>query len=405
MKIKKQWAGVIFFLVLGQIAYAADDDSKAFDQFKAQRTQAVNETLAEFDDYKKELEAGFQAYTKAYKQATKDEEKRVKNVWGDYRPGDAKRWVQYDKSGVRQSVDFESGNIELEMLVDDKASTKKAEEALKNKILALLSTTRREAFKNDNVAQAVEKKVSNLPLAKTSTVPATPIMKGLVPEKMLSSKSQVKKISKKYAKSAKTDSRPAQRKGKKVVRVKFKIPVDVPAKSKAFIKQASKIAKKENVPLTLVMAVMETESAFNPMAKSGVPAYGLMQIVPRSAGQDATAYLFGKAKILSPSYLYNSDKNIEIGGAYLHILYFRYLKKVKDPVNRLYCAIAAYNTGAGNVAKAFIGTTNINKASAKINKLTPKQVYRKLRKDLPYKETRHYVKKVSKNLSKYQGVN
>ena len=83
-----------------------------------------------------------------------------------------------------------------------------------------------------------------------------------------------------------------------------------------------------------------------------MPAYGLMQIVPESAGKDATQQLFGQPKLLAPSYLYNSDNNIQVGTTYLNILYYRYLRKIENPTSRLYCTIAAYNTGAGNVAKA-----------------------------------------------------
>jgi len=68
------------------------------------------------------------------------------------------------------------------------------------------------------------------------------------------------------------------------------------------------------------------------MAKSSVPAYGLMQIVPQSAGLDATEFVYGKPVLLSPSYLYNDKNNVNIGTAYLHILNYRYLKKIKNPV-------------------------------------------------------------------------
>ena len=104
---------------------------------------------------------------------------------------------------------------------------------------------------------------------------------------------------------------------------------------------------------------------------------------------------------MSSSYLYSSNNNITIGSAYLHVLYYRYLKKIKDPQSRLYCAIAAYNTGAGNIAKAFIGNTNISKASRTINKMTPNQVYKRLMKKLPYNETKKYLKKVSDRVSAY----
>ena len=406
MQIRKK---IPFFITLlitcftaGSVVSFAADDKKEFEKFKAQQTQGVTEIKDEFEQYKKELEEGFSAYKKAYAEATRVEKKAVKNVWGDYRPGNKKSWVDYDKSGVRTAVNFESGEVELEMIVDEKSSSKKAEEALKKKIFSLLKTSHQDAFKNDRVAQSVEKKMANKPHVKTAKVSNSPILSSLVPEVNQKDDAQLSKVSDKFTKNSRTDTRSAKKTGKKVVRVKFTIPTNAPAKSKKFISRAKKIAEKEKLPLTLVMAVMETESAFNPMAKSGVPAYGLMQIVPRSAGQDATAYLFGKAKILSPSYLYNSDNNIEIGGAYLHVLYFNYLKKIENPVSRLYCAIAAYNTGAGNVAKAFTGKRNINKAAVKINKLSPKQVYKKLRTKLPYEETQHYVKKVSIKMQKYQ---
>lgn len=383
--------------------FAANEASE-FEQFKNQQAQSARAIKAEFDQYKKDLEAGFSAYKKAYLEAKKAEKKAVKKVWGDYRPGSKKNWVQYDKGGIRKSVNFESGEVVLEMIVDDKASSKNAEQTLKKKISSLLKTSRREAFEKDPVAQAVEKQIKNKPQVKTATVSNLPLMSSLLPPDKLKDEKKLRQIAKRYTAQSSTDTRPAPKSGKKIVRVKFKIPTDAPSKSKQFILPAKKIAEKENLPLTLVMAIMETESAFNPMAKSGVPAYGLMQIVPRSAGRDATAYLFGKAKILSPSYLYDSNRNIEIGGAYLHILYFRYLKKIENPVSRLYCVIAAYNTGAGNVARAFNGTTNINKASAVINRLTPKQVYQKLRAKLPYDETRRYLKKVSRRMPKYQQI-
>ena len=384
--------------------FSADDETSEFEKFRNQQTQGVNAITNEFDQYKKELQSGFSAYKNAYKQAIKAETKAVTRVWGDYRPGDRKRWVQYDRDGVRKSVNFESGEVQLEIIVGEKESSKKAEADLKERILVLLRMSQRDAFENDRVAQAVETKIANKPQVKTAIVSIAPVMRSLIPAATIENENEIKKVSRQYASQSTTDTRAAKKPGKKVVRVKFKIPTDAPTKSKQFIKRAKTIAEKEELPLTLVMAVMETESAFNPMAKSAVPAYGLMQIVPRSAGQDATAYLFGKAKILSPSYLYDSDNNIEIGGAYLHILYFRYLKKIKNPVSRLYCTIAAYNTGAGNVARAFIGTTNINRASVKINKMTPKQVYKRLRRKLPYEETQHYVKKVSQKMQKYQQI-
>jgi len=78
------------------------------------------------------------------------------------------------------------------------------------------------------------------------------------------------------------------------------------------------------------------------------------------------------------------------------------MPEIKNPTSRLFCTIAAYNTGAGNVSKAFIGNTNIYKAANVINKMTPKQVYKTLMRKLPYNETKHYLKKVYDRTIVYQ---
>ena len=78
------------------------------------------------------------------------------------------------------------------------------------------------------------------------------------------------------------------------------------------------------------------------------------------------------------------------------------LKKIKDPDCKQLCAIAAYNTGAGNLSRAFTGKTNIRSASNKINKLNYDELYTFLRRNLPYDETRKYIKKVTDRMKLYK---
>ena len=161
------------------------------------------------------------------------------------------------------------------------------------------------------------------------------------------------------------------------------------AKFKPLVK---KYAKKYNISENLVYAIIKTESDFNQFAVSGSGAYGLMQIMPKTAGRDAYLHVKGYKHTPSKTYLFNAKNNIELGVAYLNLLNKKYLAGIYNPVSREYCVISAYNTGSGNVLKTF--SKDRNRAKRTINTLTPHVVYTKLRNNLPYAETRNYLKKV-----------
>lgn len=161
------------------------------------------------------------------------------------------------------------------------------------------------------------------------------------------------------------------------------------AKFKPLVK---KYAKKYNISENLVYAIIKTESDFNQFAVSGSGAYGLMQIMPKTAGRDAYLHVKGKRYTPSKEYLFNASNNIELGVAYLDILDKKYLAGIYNFVSREYCVISAYNTGSANVLKIF--HKDRKKAKRVINRLGPQNVYTKLRTQLPYKETRKYLQKV-----------
>ena len=90
-----------------------------------------------------------------------------------------------------------------------------------------------------------------------------------------------------------------------------------------------------------------------------------------------------------------------MGSAYLHILYYRYLREIKNKNSRLFCTIAGYNTGAGNVAYAFSGTYNVKNAIAKINAMSPDEVFDYLQKNLRYEEPKVYMQRVISRMVAY----
>ncbi len=150
-------------------------------------------------------------------------------------------------------------------------------------------------------------------------------------------------------------------------------------------------AQTYKVSKNLIYAIMKTESNFNPFAVSSAPAFGLMQIVPTSAGRDVNRYL-NKSGLPSKKLLFQPADNIQYGTVFLHLLDQKYLNAILNPTSRHYCVIAAYNTGAGNVLRTF--DRSREKAPDRINRLSPHDVYETLKAKLPYKETRRYLTKV-----------
>ena len=190
------------------------------------------------------------------------------------------------------------------------------------------------------------------------------------------------------------------------------VPDHIRKRAAVYLNDVNAQSQRQNLPPALVLAVMETESYFNPVARSSAPAFGLMQLVPTSGAREAYRYVYNQDRVVSDAYLYDSKNNIELGSAYLNRLYYAQLDGIENPQSRMWASIAAYNTGPSNVLRAFAGKYykaqhgNYDNwkqlAYSKINRMTPDQMYNHLRGNLPYPETREYIKKVGERMGKYQ---
>lgn len=363
--------------------------------------------MEQFSAYRKDTEQQFLEYEEALNKAYQEFSAKIETSWGDRQLTDAHRWVQYsDNLQTRTVVDYQTNQLVLQYnnITDDE----RFDRDIEGDVSALLTTSLQSAIENDQVlVQASEHSGQPLPQPEADV----PMLAWQDP--MFASEGQPLMANKHKAEAenssavaspnvqalvggATKDYQSLSRRLTVVIQLPEEFGVH---RAKHFWPHTAKYAKHWKLEPALVMAIIHTESSFNPMARSRIPAYGLMQIVPRTAGRDAAKVIYGKSKLLDSSYLFNPENNIKVGAAYLHVLMSRYLKGIHNPESRLYCAVAAYNTGTANVASAFIGQKSMQKAFSHINHLEPSEVYDTLANNLPYNETRGYLRKV---IGRYQ---
>lgn len=171
------------------------------------------------------------------------------------------------------------------------------------------------------------------------------------------------------------------------------VPNHLDKRAHRYLPMVRKAAEKYGVDVSLILAIMQTESSFNPYSVSNSDALGLMQVVQHTAGLDVFR-MKGKWGQPSRKYLFDPENNIDIGTAYLSILQSHYLSGITNPISRCYAVITAYNGGAGSVLRTF--SSDKNQAFSNINAMLPDDVYQTLMNDHPSAQSRHYLYKVSK---------
>lgn len=159
-------------------------------------------------------------------------------------------------------------------------------------------------------------------------------------------------------------------------------------------------AKKYQISAALIYAIIETESSFNPHAVSSSNAYGLMQVIPATAGRDVYQKIKKVPGQPTKAVLFNPKHNIDIGSAYLSILKNNYLHKINTDKSKHFAMISSYNGGAGNVLRIF--NKNRSVAFSQINQLTSSQFYNILTTKHSRAESRRYLYKVTKAEKTYQ---
>lgn len=393
---------IIFTLNPIAIADTASNTSE-FEAYKRQHKQGIQAYKDGFEQYKKELLEAFAIY-----------KKKTALIWGkDNVMPDKNNWISYQNDiNQRSIVDFEKGTVDVEVAlpINTNIPDEEIRRKLKDNIIVLLN-------QSEDIRTMPE--MAQQPAVKPSRVPdtnkKTPVLNKLVADDKGNdvNPKDYEVLALKLANNARKKTiRGNDGKRRIVYDAQFNlVPDHIKRLAKKYQHQVNVNASQQQLKPELVFAVIETESWFNPTARSAAPAFGLMQLVPTTGAKDAYKHLYNKDRVVTDTYLYNPDNNIKLGSAYLHILYYKYLKEIKSPKSRLWASIAAYNAGSGNVFRTFAGKYNRTRfgsrknwkiiAFREINRRTPEQVYQYMRIHLPTEEPRDYIKKVRTKMKKY----
>ena len=430
----------LFLFIFSVIVWANDPfaelDREIF-RFNAEQGNAQS-VQDDFQQYVQSQQSEYQNWQREYLEEFDQFQQSVVEKWGRAELINATSDIEFtENKNVKSVIDYENETVRVELIIDKALSDKEAEVAIKKQVKKLL------ADKKSNIAKVFEgesfqeqgdialaevqfseknKQQSKAIIVQQTQSQAQEIDKksdlallegSLLTEqeaRLLASqeKSELLKSSQERLSTTEKNYNTAQKNANndtKIVSYTVKLPKNSLQKNaRKYAHFAEFESKVNHISAPLIMAIMHSESAFNPNAKSAVPAYGLMQIVPHTAGHDVNRLIRNIDKPMSADELYVPKINVETGSAYLNILDKRYLKAISNEQSRLYCTIASYNTGAGNVARAFNkdGSRNINKAAKVINQLSPDEVYQQLIAKLPYDETKHYLQRVNSRIALYQ---
>lgn len=177
------------------------------------------------------------------------------------------------------------------------------------------------------------------------------------------------------------------------------VPNHLDKRAHKYLPLVRKASERYGIEESLILAIMQTESSFNPYAVSRSDALGLMQVVQHSAGRDVFK-MKGKWGQPSRSYLFDPEQNIDAGTAYLSILKNSYLAGIENPTSKRYAVITAYNGGAGSVLRVF--SSDRDRAVGIINSMSPSDVYQTLTTKHPSGESRRYLYKVNTAQKNYR---
>jgi membrane-bound lytic murein transglycosylase C len=364
---------VIFVLISSYLM--ANKRQQMLENFERQRSQMLNN----YETEKKQMTVDWE-----------NQRKEIEQKWHNYRNSTKKELVSYSEDlNSRSIINFEEGYIEVEAIVEDQEedSDQKVINILREKVNNVIETKDVDGtllIKDQIDTTEKEEKIIediDLPAPPKPVVPIKKYVDNLI-----------------ETKTEKTEPLKSKDEKERVVAT-VKIPLisnHLLIRAKKYLELVNKYSEQYDLPPEFVFAVMETESHFNPYAKSHIPAYGLMQLVPRTGAYDASKVVFGKNILLKPDELYDPETNIHLGIAYFHLIFNRYLRRYREnEFVHLLASTASYNCGPTRVNRILRDFDFENMDNQKF--------YVKFKSRLP-NETKNYIDKVLNNTDKYRHI-
>lgn len=354
-----------------------------------QRQQQADETLLSVEEQyrakRQSMEAAWQKREREIEEQWQKAKREIEKKWDKALQSTKKEWVAYSADyDARSIVNFEDGTIEVSAVVPVPKGQKPAsadvlsaaQDEVARQFERILAEQARE---NQRVLADQVVSRAGRPVGPQNAKPF--IKEEVLPNLVVDAKP--------------VESRDGVTRAKVTAKVKL-APDHIKKRAQQYLDVVMTSAKRFDVDPQLVLAVIQTESAFNPKAQSHIPAYGLMQLVPRAGARDAYNFVYKDDKVLDDVYLFDPANNVELGAAYLHILNDQIFKDLADGDKKNYVVISAYNWGPGNVRGKIL-------KRFPVETMPEEQVFTLLSEKTP-EETRNYLKRVTERMPQYEGM-
>ncbi|MDE3241992.1 MAG: DUF3393 domain-containing protein [Nitrospirota bacterium] len=376
------WAGFSGGFAQAQSADPFEQINKRFQERKSAGEESLQSIQDQFQAKRAAMEGQWRKRELEIEQRWQDRKRAIEQKWAQAQRSTRKEWVDYSPGNDSRSiVNFEEGTVEIATLVPAAKPGRPSPEQL--------------AAAQAEIARQLEQILSEKGDAKRAILAGQMTTSKGRPVEPKTAKAFVQQ---EVLPNLVVDEKPTEsRDGVSRVQVTAKVnmtPDHLKKRARQYLDTVQAESRRRQLDPRLVLAVIQTESYFNPKAQSQAPAYGLMQLVPRTGARDAYNYIYNDDKVLDDEYLFQPAQNVELGAAYLYLLMNKSFSDVPPGDKKNYLVICAYNWGPGNIRKKIMGPY-------RVQDMQGEELFAVLTEKTP-EETRNYLKRVTERMGLYE---